>query len=56
MCIGFNLIKQLLNVFYGVYFLRLILVHIETDQDMGGVLWVLFMMLAINVIFHFGSQ
>ena len=51
-CIIYNLLKQLLNVFYGVYFLRLILVHVETDRDLTAVLWVLLGMLAINVGFH----
>ena len=55
-CIIYNLLKQLLNVFYGVYFLRLILVHVETDRDLTAVLWVLLGMLAINVAFHFGDQ
>ena len=55
-CIIYNLLKQLLNVFYGVYFLRLILVHVETDRDLTAVLWVLLGMLAINVGFHFGDQ
>ena len=50
-CIIYNLLKQLLNVFYGVYFLRLILVHVETDRDLTAVLWVLLGMLAINVGF-----
>lgn len=52
-CMAYNFIKQLLNVFYGVYFLRLILVHVETDQNMKAVLAVLFVMLAINVVFYF---
>lgn len=55
-CVAYNLIKQMMNVFYGVYFLRLILVHIETDRDMGAVLWVLAGMLAINMIFYFGDS
>lgn len=55
-CIIYNLLKQLLNVFYGVYFLRLILVHVETDRNLTAVLWVLLGMLAINVAFHFGDQ
>lgn len=37
-CIIYNLLKQLLNVFYGVYFLRLILVHVETDRNLTAVL------------------
>ena len=49
-CIIYNLLKQLLNVFYGVYFLRLILVHVETDRDLTAVLWVLLGMLAITSI------
>ena len=55
-CIIYNLLKQLLNVFYGVYFLCLILVHVETDRDLTAVLWVLLGMLVINVGFHFGDQ
>ncbi len=55
-CILYHLIKQLLNVFYGVYFLRLILVHIETDQDMRAISGVLLFMMVINVIYYFGNQ
>ena len=48
-CIIYNLLKQLLNVFYGVYFLRLILVHVETDRDLTAVLWVLRFILATSI-------
>ena len=30
--ITYNLIKQLMNVFYGVYFVRMILVGLETKK------------------------
>lgn len=50
-CIAYNLIKQLMNVFYGVYFIRMILVGLETRQSLGIVLTVLTLMFAVNVLF-----
>lgn len=50
-CIAYNLIKQLMNVFYGVYFIRMILVGLETRQSIGTVLAVLVLMFAVNVLF-----
>lgn len=55
-CILYNWVKQLLNVFYGVYFIRMILNGLETKQDMFHIIYVLFMMLAINVIFSYFDQ
>lgn len=52
-CVIYNLLKQLLNVFYGVYFLRMILVAIETGEDMGAVLKVLGIMFSISFAFYF---
>lgn len=50
-CIAYNLIKQLMNVFYGVYFLRMILAGLETGRSPLHVLAVLGFMFAINVLF-----
>ena len=55
-CILYNLLKQLLNVFYGVYFIRMILSGLETKQNMFQIVSVLFMMLAINVVFSYFDQ
>ena len=32
-CIAYNLIKQLMNVFYGVYFIRMILMGLEAHSN-----------------------
>lgn len=48
----YNLIKQFFNVFYGVYFLRTILVYIETGQELSSIFLVLLFMLSINVLFY----
>ena len=37
LCIAYNLIKQLMNVFYGVYFLRMILAGLETGRERKSV-------------------
>lgn len=50
--IGYNLVKQFFNVFYGVYFLRTILVYIETGRDLSSILLVLGFMLAVNILFY----
>ena len=49
--ITYNLIKQLMNVFYGVYFVRMILVGLETQKNIGHILMVLVVMFLINVLF-----
>lgn len=51
--IFYNLIKQFFNVFYGVYFLRLLLNYIETEREMISVFLLLLFMLAVNVLFYF---
>lgn len=50
-CIAYNLIKQLMNVFYGVYFIRMILAGIETKQSLGHILAIILFMFVINIIF-----
>ncbi len=49
--VSYNLIKQLMNVFYGVYFLRMILVGLETKKSLGHILAVLVTMFLINILF-----
>lgn len=49
----YNFVKQFFNVFYGVYFLRTILVYIETGRELYTVFLILCLMLAVNVIFYF---
>lgn len=49
--ITYNLIKQLMNVFYGVYFVRMILVGLETKKSIGHILIVLVVMFLINILF-----
>lgn len=49
--IAYNLIKQLMNVFYGVYFIRLILVGLETRKSIGHILIVLVVMFLIQLLF-----
>lgn len=49
--IAYNLIKQLMNVFYGVYFIRLILVGLETRKSIGHILTVLVVMFLIQLLF-----
>lgn len=49
--IAYNLIKQLMNVFYGVYFIRLILVGLETRKSIGHILIVLAVMFLIQLLF-----
>jgi ATP-binding cassette subfamily B protein len=48
----YNIIKQVFNVFYGVYFLRIILVSIETEKNIHKVIAVLFFMLFLNILFY----
>ncbi len=50
--IFYNLIKQFFNVFYGVYFLRTILVYIETGREFTSIFLLLLFMLAVNVVFY----
>lgn len=49
--IAYHLVKQLMNVFYGVYFIRMILAGLETGRGLGHILAVLGMMLGINILF-----
>ncbi len=51
--IVYNFVKQFFNVFYGVYFLRTILVYIETGRELCTIFLILCLMLAVNVIFYF---
>ncbi len=51
LCITYNLIKQLMNVFYGVYFLRMILAGLETGRSLISILAVLGLMFGINVLY-----
>jgi len=51
LCIAYNLIKQLMNVFYGVYFLRMILAGLETGRGLISILAVLGLMFGINVLY-----
>ena len=50
--IFYNFVKQFFNVFYGVYFLRTILVYIETSRNLYSILLILCFMLAVNIIFY----
>ena len=50
-CITYNLIKQLMNVFYGVYFIRMILAGLETKQSFVHILVIILFMFVINVLF-----
>ena len=50
-CIAYNLIKQLMNVFYGVYFIRLILAGLETERNFGYILNVLATMFLISILY-----
>lgn len=47
----YNLIKQLMNVFYGVYFIRMILAGLETKQSFVHILVIILFMFVINVLF-----
>lgn len=49
----YNVVKQFFNVFYGVYFLRTILVYIEMERPFFSVLHILCFMLFVNVLFYF---
>ncbi len=51
--IVYNLVKQFFNVFYGVYFLRTILVYVETGRDLYSIFLILCFMLTVNIIFYF---
>ena len=51
-CIAYNLIKQLMNVFYGVYFIRMILVGLEAHSNIWYIVIVLTTMLVINTLFN----
>lgn len=48
----YNLIKQFFNVFYGVYFLRIILVYVETGRELLSIFFVLCFMLFVNLCFY----
>lgn len=50
-CVVYNLIKQLMNVFYGVYFIRMILAGLETKQSFVHILVIILFMFVINVLF-----
>ncbi len=55
-CITYNLIKQLMNVFYGVHFVRMILAGLETKRSFGHILAVLVFMFVINILFSRFNQ
>ena len=55
-CVFYNLIKQFMNVFYGVYFIRMILVGLEEKQNIWHVLGVLLLMFVINIMFSWFDQ
>ena len=55
-CITYNLIKQLMNVFYGVHFIRMILAGLETKRSFGHILAVLVFMFVINILFSRFNQ
>lgn len=55
-CITYNLIKQLMNVFYGVHFIRMILARLETKRSFGHILAVLVFMFVINILFSRFNQ
>ncbi len=55
-CITYNLVKQLMNVFYGVYFIRMILAGLETKRSFGHILAVLVFMFVINILFSRFNQ
>lgn len=48
----YNICKQFFNVFYGVYFLRTILVYIENGRDLLSIFVILCFMLLVNVVFY----
>jgi len=48
----YNILKQFFNVFYGVYFLRTILVYIETNRELHSIFYVLCLMLAVDIAFY----
>lgn len=50
-CVAYNLIKHLMNVFYGVYFIRMILAGLEMKQSFGHILAVISFMFVINILF-----
>lgn len=50
-CIAYNLVKRLMNVFYGVYFIRMILAGLEMKQSFGHILAVLTFMFVVNILF-----
>lgn len=50
--IFYNLIKQFFNVFYGVYFLRTILVYIENGRELLSIFLILCFMLTVNLCFY----
>ncbi len=55
-CITYNLVKQLMNVFYGVHFIRMILAGLETKRSVGHILAVLVFMFVINILFSRFNQ
>ena len=55
-CITYNLIKQLMNVFYGVHFIRMILAGLETKRSFWHILAVLVFMFVINILFSRFNQ
>lgn len=48
----YNLVKQFFNVFYSVYFVRMLLNAIEAERDIGGILALLSFMLFVNIVFY----
>lgn len=55
-CITYNLVKQLMNVFYGVHFIRMILAGLETKRSFEHILAVLVFMFVINILFSRFNQ
>lgn len=55
-CITYNLVKQLMNVFYGVHFIRMILAGLEMKRSFGHILAVLVFMFVINILFSRFNQ
>lgn len=49
----YNILKQFFNVYYGVYFLRTLLVYIEMGKDLLVIVQILCFMLVVNIIFYF---
>jgi len=52
----YNSLKQFFNVFYGVWFLRTLLVFVENNKELNHILSLLIFMLLVQLLFYYTNS